>query len=82
MPKRIEKPIGMSRQDVDRLPPLVTLKVFLFATGLDKNLIKPMVDDGDIKRLPVGPSRTRHRYYKADIMRICGYIRTEVKHGN
>ena len=79
MPKLIEKPIGLSREDVEKAPPLVSRKFFLCATGLDKDTFHGLVSTGGIKRLSLG---RYGKYYKADIMRICGYIRIEVKNGN
>lgn len=53
-----------------KAPPLVSRKFFLCATGLCVFTFSQMVNDGDIRRFKV---RSRHKYYKADIMRICGY---------
>lgn len=74
-------PTGISREDFDKLPPIISRKVFLLATGLDHKAFRQMALDGDIARLPVGKSKTKGNYYKADAARIAGYVRVECKHG-
>lgn len=70
------KPIGMSRDDFDRLPPLIHRKTFLFATGINEAALYNMVERGEIRQCLIGLG-TRHMYYKADAARICGYARAE-----
>lgn len=75
MPKLIERPVGIPREDVEKAPPLVSRKFFLDASGLTVDDFYLMVQDGEIKGLVVGVTKSRRRYYKADLMRICGYVR-------
>jgi hypothetical protein len=79
MPKNL-KPVGMSREDFDRLPPLITRKTFLFATGISVEALYDMVERGELKRCLIGLG-TRGMYYKADAARICGYTRAEYQPG-
>lgn len=81
MPKLIEKPVGLSREDFDRLPPLITRKVFMSCTGLNERNFYIMVELGRIRKLSVGRTGRYHQYYKADAGVIAGYIKTEVKNG-
>jgi hypothetical protein len=82
MPKLIEKRVGMSREDFDRLPPLISRKEFLFCTGLEKDDFYIMVETKRIRRLPVGRSGKIGRYYKHDAGVIAGYYtNNEVKNG-
>jgi hypothetical protein len=80
MPKLIEKPIGMSREDAFRLPPLIQRKVWLSVTGIPNHAFRAMVDDGDINYLYVGKKKARRMFYRDEALRIAGYIRVEVKH--
>jgi len=81
MPRLIEKPVGMSREDFDRLPPIISRKVFMFATGLDEDAFYIFVEQGKIRRLPVGRTGTRNSYYKSDAATLAGYTK-ENKNGN
>jgi hypothetical protein len=65
----------MTRDQFDTLPPLIHRKVFLDATGLNKNTFHLLVNEGTIRKLPIG-SRKSHMYYKEDAARLCGYIKT------
>lgn len=73
MPKVIEKPIGMSREDFDKLPPIINRKVFLFATGLDEKTFYIFVEQGNIRKLPKGRTKTQNSYYKEDAAILAGY---------
>jgi hypothetical protein len=73
MPKLIEKPIGMPREDFEKLPPIISRKVFLFATGLNECDFYILVSEGRIRRLPVGRSKTRGRYFKADAAMLINF---------
>jgi hypothetical protein len=73
---------GMPKEAFDNLPPIITRKEFLYATGLDEDDFYILVGEGRIQRLPVGRTKTRARYYKADAAALAGYIKVEIKHGN
>jgi len=79
MPKLIEKPVGMSREDALKLPPLIHRKVFIAASGLSEWTFDAMANDGDIKSLVVGRTGKRRMYYRDDLFRIIGYVKVEVK---
>ena len=79
MPKLIEKPVGMSREDFERLPPIINRKTFLYATGLDEDTFYIFVEQGKIRSLPVGRTGTRNSYYKADAAALA--YPKEKKHG-
>ena len=79
MPKVIEKPIGMSREDFEKLPPIISRKTFLIATGLDEQDFYILRSEGRIRPFPVGRSKTKNKYYKIDAAIIARYV--EVKNG-
>jgi len=81
MPKLNEKPVGMSREDALKLPPLIHRKVWLSVTGIPVHAFRLMVEDGDIRTLVVGRTKSRCMYYRDDALRIAGY-KLEVKNGN
>lgn len=70
-------PIGMSRADFDKLPPIISRKVFLFATGLNTQKFYLFVSAKLIRKLPVGKTGKLANYYKADAAKIAGYDKKE-----
>lgn len=82
MSKLIEKPVGMPREDAFRLPPLIQRKIWLSVSGIPDHAFRAMVDDGDIRCLFVGKTKSRRMYYRDDALRIAGYIKLEVKNGH
>lgn len=82
MPKLIEKPVGTSREDFDKFPPIITRKVFMACTGISKKQFYILVEQKRIRRLPVGRSGKQGRYYKADAAILNHYTNNGGTHGN
>lgn len=81
MPRLIEKPVGMPKEDAMRLPPLIHRKIFLRVTGISRATLESMMLDGDVRILRTGANRRVRMLYRDDALRICGYIKVEVTNG-
>lgn len=67
--------VGMSREEFDKLPPIITRKTFLYATGLDYRALYILVEMGRVRRLFVGRKQKLARYYRDDAAVLAGYVK-------
>jgi hypothetical protein len=60
-----------TREELSSLPLLVTRKVFLEWSGLDRDALRALVEAGTVRPwLP--PHRTEAKYYRRDLEKLLG----------
>lgn len=60
----------MVAEVISKMRPIITRKEFLVVTGLDRINFYILVEQGIIRRLGIGRTGKRHRYYRDDAIML------------